>query len=241
MKAPLLVGKDLCFGHSGQAPLFSDLNISLDHGHLGLIGANGSGKTTLFHLLMGLLTPASGQVFLRGEAVVSRGQWQELRRLVGYLFQDADDQLFSPTVIEDVAFGLLNHGVGVTEAKARAMTTLSGLGLAGLAQRVTHQLSGGEKKLVSLATILVMEPLFLLLDEPTNNLDPATRHILVAILQGIDLPYLIISHDFDFLAATTEEIYRLDQGHLQRSATAQLHTHAHIHIHGDHPHAHNQP
>ncbi len=240
MSSPRIVLRDISFAFPGFPPLFQGLNLSLDKGRLGLVGPNGCGKTTLFQLIMGLCQPSSGQLFLQGHEVTTKKHWRNLRRQLGYLFQDADDQLFSPTVIEDVAFGPLNHGASVSDARMRAMTTLNGLGLDSLADRVTHQLSGGEKKLVSLATLLVMAPSFLLLDEPTNNLDPATRQTLVAILKAIDLPYMIISHDFDFLTEITEQLYSMDHGHLHQAETAQLHTHAHVHVHGDHPHEHGQ-
>ncbi|MEN8139634.1 MAG: ABC transporter ATP-binding protein [Thermodesulfobacteriota bacterium] len=238
MKDSIIELRDISYHHPGGEELLKGVNLQLGQGRVGLVGANGSGKTTLFNIVMGLSQPASGALLLDGARVESRDQWRQLRRHVGYLFQDADDQLFSPTVIEDVAFGPLNLGATPGEARQRAMTTLSGLGLDHLAHRVTHHLSGGEKKLVSLATILVMEPRLLLLDEPSNNLDPASRESLMAILKVIPLPYLLISHDFDFLQETCDIIYSLTGGGLEEGATAQLHSHAHIHLHGDRPHAH---
>jgi cobalt/nickel transport system ATP-binding protein len=116
--------------------------------------------------------------------------------------------------------------------------TLVDLELSGLADRVTHQLSGGEKKLVSLATILSMRPEAMLLDEPTNNLDTAIRARLIDILNSLDIAYMIISHDWDFLAATCKTLYALDQGHAIQSDTACLHIHRHAHTCGDHPHKH---
>jgi cobalt/nickel transport system ATP-binding protein len=228
----------ISFSHPGGGRLFDHLHLAIGAERVGFIGQNGSGKTTLFHIIMGLIKPDSGRVVLDDEVVADSKGWRQLRRQIGFLFQDADDQLFSPTVLEDVAFGPLNMGCDGPTAKSKAIATLNSLGLADFDNRITHKLSGGEKKLVALATILVMEPDILLLDEPTNNLDPATRERLVAILAKLNLPMVIISHDFDFLAKTTDVIYSLEHGHLHKSESIHLHTHPHAHVYGDHPHDH---
>ncbi len=237
--APLIELRDIVFAYPGtDRPLLDLVNFIPDQGKNGLIGANGSGKTTLFHIIMGLLQPRSGQVLFHGRPLVRDDDFRGLRREVGLLFQDADDQLFSPTVLEDVAFGPLNHGLSPAEARLRAEAALARLGLADFGGRLTHRLSGGEKKLVSLATILVMEPEMLLLDEPTNNLDSATRGRLIEILGSLDISSIIISHDWDFLAETTDEIYAMAHGRLTRSGKSCLHTHYHVHDHGALPHKH---
>ena len=203
-----------------------------------LLGPNGAGKTTFFHIIMGLIKPYEGEIEVFGQKIKKKKDFEMIRRKIGLLFQDADDQLFNPTVLEDVAFGPLNMGCSGQEAKVKALATLSSLGLADFENRVTHQLSGGEKKLVALATILVMEPDILLLDEPTNNLDPGTRERLVSILDNLNLPMVIISHDFDFLSKITDVIYSLEHGHLHKSESIHLHSHPHAHVYGDHPHDH---
>jgi cobalt/nickel transport system ATP-binding protein len=239
LSAPFLELRDIFFVYPGAAiPALDKLNFIPDKGKVGLIGSNGSGKTTLFHVIMGLLKPNGGQLFFKGTPMVTEKDFRELRREVGLLFQDADDQLFSPTVLEDVAFGPLNLGMSPAKAREAACLTLSKLGLSDLEERVTHHLSGGEKKLVSLATILVMEPKLLLLDEPTNNLDSVTRMRLIEILSRLELSCIIISHDWDFLAATTDEIYAMENGRLIRSGKSSLHNHFHVHLHGGHPHEH---
>ena len=238
--SPLIQLQQVSFSYPNtRKTILDQVDVSLDYGQrIGLIGPNGSGKTTLLHLIMGLYSPTSGKLLFKGKQLAEEKEFRELRRSVGMVFQDADDQLFSPTVIEDVAFDPLNLGANPEEALTISRKTLDELELTGLADRVTHQLSGGEKKLVSLATILSMKPEAMLLDEPTNNLDPGTRSRLIDILNGLDIPYMIISHDWDFLAETCQDLYALDQGRAVCSDTACLHVHRHAHLHGDHPHKH---
>ncbi len=225
--------------NQAKSPVLHNLSFATQDKRLGIIGPNGCGKTTLLHLMVGLLTPDKGEVLFHGKPVVTKDDLRALRKEVGFLFQNSDDQLFSPTVIEDVAFGPLNLGFSPDEAKDIALTTLACLGLAGFEDRITHRLSGGEKKLVALATILAMKPKMLLLDEPTNNLDPKTRSHLIEILQGLDLYQIIISHDWDFLSHTTSILYKIDHGHIHRCKEDHVHIHRHLHVAGDHPHQHD--
>ena len=168
-----------------SSPVLHNLSFAIQDKRIGIIGPNGCGKTTLLHLMVGLLKPDQGELLFNGKPVSTKEDLRALRKEVGFLFQSSDDQLFSPTVIEDVAFGPLNLGFSPKEAREIAVKTLEELGLAGFEDRITHRLSGGEKKLVALATILAMRPKILLLDEPTNNLDPKTRSHLIEILQGL--------------------------------------------------------
>jgi cobalt/nickel transport system ATP-binding protein len=238
---PLIQLCNISYRYAGaSAPVLHHLDLEVSDERIGLIGPNGSGKTTLFQIMVGLLAPESGQVFFAGQEMRCEKDFRVLRRQVGFLFQSADDQLFSPTVLEDVAFGPLNLGYAPEEAKAIALQTLQELGLTGFEDRITHRLSGGEKKLVSLATILSMRPRLLLLDEPTNNLDPATRNRLMEILQDLQQAQIIISHDWDFLARTTSHLYAIEHGHLHRCDHDHLHSHQHMHTYGDHPHQHNE-
>lgn len=240
MTTELLDLQNISFRYSGSTqPILDRFSMQVNCGHrLGLIGPNGCGKTTLFHIIMGLHKPDSGKIIFKGDEVTGKEDFKVLRKEIGLLFQDADDQLFSPTVLEDVAFGPLNLGESPAAAKAIALETLEGLGLSNFADRITHQLSGGEKKLVSLATILAMKPKALLLDEPTNNLDPETRHKLIHILRDLDLAYMIISHDWDFLADTCDDIYAMNNGKVKQCGKAHLHNHSHAHLHGEQPHKH---
>lgn len=205
---------------------------------IGLIGPNGCGKTTLLHIAMGLLQPHQGEVRLDGVELQKEKDFFELRRRVGFVFQHADDQLFCPTVLEDVAFGPLNLGLSAEAASRRALQTLERLGLSGYQERLTHRLSGGEKKLVSLATVLAMEPRVLVLDEPTSTLDPTTRERLIQVLGELNLPSVIVSHDWDFLARVVEEYWTIEQGLVHRCHDAVAHPHVHLHPAGDLDHSH---
>ncbi len=237
--SPIIELKNISYSYPGaKNPILHDLNLQIGEERIGLIGSNGCGKTTLFQIIIGLLQPESGELLFHGKKIHSNSDYRELRKNVGLLFQNSDDQLFSPTVLEDVAFGPLNLGYSSNDAMDIAMETLESLGLQGFEDRVTHMLSGGEKKLVALATILAMKPKLLLLDEPTNNLDPSTRDCLVEILQNLQQAHLIISHDWDFLAETTNRIVSIDHGHIHEYQKAHVHVHKHIHTYGDHPHEH---
>jgi cobalt/nickel transport system ATP-binding protein len=227
------------FRYPGGPPVLNQLDFQFNRGdRLGLIAPNGSGKTTFLHIIIGLLKPTSGQLEIFGKCVYEDKDFYEVRRRIGLLFQDADDQLFSPTVIEDVAFGPLNLGKSKNEAIDIARRTLSFLGLDGFEERITFKLSGGEKRLVSLATVLAMEPEILLLDEPINGLDIKTKAKLTEVLSDLDLSYILISHDFDFLAETADAIYTMQDGKILLDKELQIHEHVHAHEHGVYPHRH---
>ena len=230
---------DIVFGYPGADPVLNHLSFSLHrNGRIGLIAPNGSGKTTLFHIIMGLLKPLSGKIELFGQPASEEKDFVDVRRRIGLLFQDADDQLFSPTVLEDVAFGPLNLGNSRKDAMAIARNTLSFLGLADFEDRLTYRLSGGEKKLVSLATVLAMNPEVLLLDEPINALDVETKARTVEILNNLDTSCIIISHEIDFLSQTTDAIYTMKAGRILLDDRMEVHAHKHAHPHGTLPHEH---
>ncbi|MBW1981701.1 MAG: ABC transporter ATP-binding protein [Deltaproteobacteria bacterium] len=214
--------KEVSFGYPGNpedAPVLQQVNLELERGQrVGLVGANGSGKTTLFHLIMGLLKPSKGEVEIFGRKRVEEKDFRGVRSRIGLLFQDPDDQLFCPTVAEDVAFGPLNLGKTQEEALAIVKQVLAELGLQGFEQRLTYKLSGGEKQLVALATVLAMQPEVLILDEPSTGLDEHTVDRLVHILENSQLTYLVASHNRDFLARTTDVIYRLAEGRIYKTA-----------------------
>jgi cobalt/nickel transport system ATP-binding protein len=161
-----------------------------------VVGPNGAGKSTLLHILAALATPTSGTVQIMGQAA-TKGNAAQLRRHVGILFQDPDDQLFMPTVREDVAFGPMNSGWSREVVEERVQEAMAQVGIEGLASRAPHHLSLGEKKRVALAGLLAMRPDILLLDEPTANLDPQGRRDLIEILNGRTETIVIATHDLE--------------------------------------------
>lgn len=237
--SPIIELNNVTYAFPGAEPVLQKLNFSLVPGQrIGMIAPNGSGKTTLFHLMMGLIKPDSGTVRFEGKSVSEEKDFIEVRRRIGLLFQDADDQLFSPTVMEDVAFGPLNLGKTKEEAIDISKKTLSFLGLEGFENRITFKLSGGEKRLVALATVLSMEPEALLLDEPTSGLDDATKERLIAILKRLNVTYMIVSHEFDFVSEVTDAIYTIREGQVLLDSEKYLHRHLHSHPYGTQNHQH---
>ncbi len=238
--SPIINIEGISFAYPGGPPIIDNLDLKFFRGdRVGLVGYNGSGKTTLFHIIMGLLKPSSGKIELFGKPVSEEKDFLCVRQHIGLLFQDADDQLFSPTVLEDVAFGPLNLGKSKEEAIEVSRKTLEFLGLDGFEEKITFKLSGGEKRLVSLATVLAMKPEVLLLDEPTNSLDEKTKDILAKVLLSMDISYILISHDPDFLFKTTNKIYTMDKGKILSGNDTDFHHHAHSHKLGKLPHYHN--
>ena len=239
---PIFSLKGISFGYGrieSMRPVLLDVDFSLHPGQrIGLYGPNGSGKTTLFRCITGLARPQSGQVLFHGTPVKDENDFHDLRCKVGFVLQHAEDQLFFPTVLEDVAFGPLNLGLAPDEARDRAVETLRGLGLAGFEDRLTHRLSGGEKKLVSLAAVMAMQPEALLLDEPTNGLDNDARQRIIDILCSLDTARITISHDWDFLAQTSTQYLTIAHNHLHSCAPSFAHAHMHAHPLGNEPHEH---
>lgn len=190
-----------------EQQVLQDFSIHINDGEsVGLTGAIGSGKTTIFHLALGIIKPSSGNISFNGSPVISDDDIFNMRKEAGLLFQNADDQLFCPTVLEDVAFGPLNLGQTKEEAIKTSSDTLELLGLKGFEDKITHKLSGGEKKLVALATILSMKPKLIFLDEPVNNLDSKTYERIIKVLQELNISKFIISHNHEFLKKVTERI-----------------------------------
>lgn len=239
-ETPIFALENVSFAYPSGREVLHDVSLSFAPGlKIGLYGTNGSGKTTLFHVITGLLAPRQGRVLFHGRPVRGEKEFRALRREVGMVLQNAEDQLFNPTVLDDVAFGPLNLGMSADEARERSLETLRDLGLGGFEHRLTHRLSGGEKKLVSLATILSMRPRVLLLDEPTNGLDPQTRARIIDILDSLPTARIIISHDWDFLAQTTTQFMTIKDGRLVTGAPHLPHRHVHAHPLGDEPHHHH--
>ena len=214
---------DLHYAPEPERPVLSGVNFELHAGErVALTGASGAGKTTLLHLMEGLLRPGQGEIWAFGKIRQRDADFREVRTRAGLLFQDSDDQLFCPTVLEDVSFGPLNLGKNAVQAQAIAEHTLHQLGLAGFEQRITYRLSGGEKRLVALATILAMQPEILLLDEPGTGLDADLQQRLQRILRNLPQTMMIISHDTAFLDQLCTRSVRLREGVLATSTNTGI-------------------
>lgn len=217
-REPLIKFIDLSFAYPTRDYVFKKLNFNFYKGErVGLSGPNGSGKTTLFQLIMGLLKPNGGKVEILGKERRTEDDFIEVREKIGLLFQDPDDQLFSPTVAEDIAFGPLNLRKSPQDTEKILKDTLEIFSLSGFEDRITYNLSYGEKRLVSMATVWAMQQKILLLDEPVVWLDEKTIAKMIRILNNNPyLSYIIISHDEKFLKETTNCIYLLDNGKINK-------------------------
>ncbi|MBI9092523.1 MAG: ABC transporter ATP-binding protein [Desulfobacterium sp.] len=240
MTNPIIKLENISFAYPGATEKILDsLSLEVYHGdRIGMMAPNGSGKTTLFHTIMGLCRPDSGTIEIFGSPVSTEQEFQAVRSRIGLMFQDADDQLFCPTVVDDVAFGPLNLGLSADEARDRAREVLATLGIADLENAITHRLSGGQKRLVALASVLAMEPSVLLLDEPTAGLDNGVKEKLVKILNHLDISYVVISHEFNFLTAITDRVFSMESGKILSDDEVRIHQHEHMHKLGNHPHKH---
>ena len=192
-----------------------DIAFSIHTGEkIALDAPNGSGKTSLLRALTGLTPLTEGCVLFHEREMRSEKDFSSLRRSVGYVIQEAADQIFFPRVLEDILFGPLNLGLSPDDAEKRARGVLATLGIEALANRATHHLSGGELRLVALAGILVMEPEVLLLDEPTNALDAASTARLTGILRKLGTAQLTVSHDSNFLGQVADSFYTIADGRI---------------------------
>ena len=209
MSPPILTVQGLSYSYPDRPGVLHGVTLRLDTSQrVGLVGPNGAGKTTLFLLISGVLRPRNGGIELAGRAVEA-GRFNPD---VAYLFQSPEDQLFCATVFDDVAFGPLNMGLADEEVQRRVSDALQRVDCQALSDRSPHHLSGGEKRLVALASILAMEPQVLLLDEPTANLDSASRRNVINVLQGAQEALFVASHDLEFLLETCAEVILLDGG-----------------------------
>jgi cobalt/nickel transport system ATP-binding protein len=188
----------LAFAYPDGTPALVGVDLSIERGErVALLGPNGAGKTTLVLHLNAIHAAQHGEVFVGG-LPASKEHLKEIRRRVGIVFQDPDDQLFMPSVRQDVAFGPANLGVRGAELDARVVAALEAVGMAEFADRPPHHLSFGQRRRVAVATVLAMEPEILVLDEPSSNLDPAGRRELADILRSLDITMLMVTHDLPY-------------------------------------------
>jgi cobalt/nickel transport system ATP-binding protein len=215
------------YAESNEAPALSDITFSIGEGEkVALLGANGAGKSTLLLTLLGILDAGSGKIEVDG-VILEKKSLPLIRRKLGLLFQDPDDQLFMPTVYDDVIFGPQNYAEngGANEAEAQkidedADKILEKLEILHLKYRMSHKLSGGEKRLAALASILVMEPRLLLMDEPSAFLDPRARRRLISIIKTLPNACLIATHDLDLALCLCERCLLLHKGCLSADSAA---------------------
>ena len=214
MSHHIVEAKNLYCRYPDGHQALEDVSFRIEHGEaVAVIGANGAGKSTLMHHLNGTLVPTSGSVRV-GDVPVLPSTLRDVRRTVGMVFQDADDQLFMPTVGEDVAFGPANMGLPPEDVERRVHEALETVGALHLRDRPPYRLSGGEKRMASIATVLAMQPDILVMDEPTNHLDAHARRNCIALLQSFKHARIIVSHDLDMVMDVCNRIIVLNQGRL---------------------------
>ena len=221
MTTPAIELRALAHTYADGTPALCGVELRIAPGEaVALVGANGAGKSTLLLHLNGRLLPGSGSVRVEG-TLVERSTLAAVRRRVGYVFQDADDQLFMPTVHDDVAFGPLNQGLPAAEVQARVQAALSAVGALHLAARAPYRLSGGEKRAVAIAGVLAMEPAILVLDEPTSGLDAAGRRRLIELLRSLEPTRVIATHDLDLVLELCPRVVVLHEGRVQADGPPQ--------------------
>jgi cobalt/nickel transport system ATP-binding protein len=192
-----------------------DVSFRITHGEsVAVIGANGAGKSTLLLHLNGYLNPSAGEIRI-GDFPLNKGTLPQIRRTVGMVFQDPDDQLFMPTVYDDVAFGPLNLGLSGQDLEKCVTVALERVGAGHLAKKAPYHLSGGEKKRVAIATVLSMSPDILVMDEPTNGLDPYARRQLIGLLREFQHTRIFTSHDLDMVLELCERTIVLKDGEVR--------------------------
>lgn len=201
------------FAYPGEKPVLRELSFSISEGErVGLIGANGAGKSTVMKAALGLIN-CDGHISIDG-IEMCRKNLSEIRRRVGYVLQDSDDQMFMPTVFEDMIFGPMNYGMSREEAERNVDEILDELELGYIKHRPNHKISGGEKRMAAIATILAMKPEYMLMDEPSTALDPQNRRKLINTLNKLPVTKIIASHDLDMVLETCDRVILLHHGAL---------------------------
>ena len=209
----LITIEKLSFSYPDGQQALKDINLSIHKGEsVALIGPNGAGKSTLIMHFNGILQ-SDGRVKLLGKPIAN-GNLKWARSKVGLVFQTPDDQLFSPTVFDDVAFGPINMGYTKEEVQRAVTQALDAVGMAGFEKRSSHHLSVGEKRRIAIATVLSMSPEILVIDEPTSNLDPRGKWALVEVLKKLPVTKVIVSHDLEMVRALCRRVVVIDAGRI---------------------------
>ena len=222
--------ENVTYAYERGKTVLSEVSFEIGEGEtVGLIGANGAGKSTVMKLLLGLAGPGAGKesgsqtegrILVDGLEVLP-GNLAEIRRKLGFVLQNSDNQMFMPTVIEDMLFGLFNYGMSRQEALQRADSVLKELGQEKLRNLYNHKISGGEKRMAAVATVLAMDPEVLLMDEPTSALDPYNRRIIINTIRSLPRTKIITSHDLDMIYDTCSRVILLSQGTVAADGPAE--------------------
>ena len=222
--------ENVTYAYEKGKPVISEVSFEIRKGeNVGLIGANGAGKSTVMKLLLGLAGPGAGaaagsqtqgRILVDGLEVTPRSLAQ-VRRKLGFVLQNSDNQMFMPTVLEDMLFGLLNYGMSRQEALQRVDRVLKELGQEKLRDLYNHKISGGEKRMAAVATVLAMDPEVLLMDEPTSALDPYNRRIIINTIRKLPCTKIITSHDLDMIYDTCSRVILLSNGAVAADGPAE--------------------
>jgi cobalt/nickel transport system ATP-binding protein len=217
--------KDITYKYPDGTKALENVNFNVDEGKIvALLGPNGAGKSTLFLHFNGILRPSSGSVDIDGVTVnYDKKDLMRIRQKVGIVFQNPDDQLFAPTVLEDVAFGPMNMGLSKEEVEKRVKEALSRVGMEGFEKKPPHHLSGGQKKRVAIAGILAMKPKIMVLDEPTSGLDPKGASQILRLLYKLNtegITIVISTHDVDLVPLYASKVYVISEGKIIKEGTA---------------------
>jgi cobalt/nickel transport system ATP-binding protein len=217
--------KDITYEYPDGTKALDKVNFKVDDGKIvALLGPNGAGKSTLFLHFNGILSPSTGSVIIDGVTVkYNKKDLMQVRQKVGIVFQNPDDQLFAPTVLEDVAFGPMNMGLPKEEVEDRVKEALSRVGMEGFENKPPHHLSGGQKKRVAIAGILAMKPKIMVLDEPTSGLDPKGASQILRLLYKLNnegITIVISTHDVDLVPLYASKVYIISEGNIIKEGTA---------------------
>jgi cobalt/nickel transport system ATP-binding protein len=212
--------ENVSFAYEQGSPVIENLSFTIGDGEsVGLIGANGAGKSTIMKLLLGLVT-GEGRIAVDG-IDVSRENLGKIRQKLGFVLQNSDNQMFMPTVFEDMMFAPLNYMVSREDAEKRVDEVLERLDLQYLKHKYNHKISGGEKRMAAIATILAMEPEAVLMDEPTSALDPYNRRIVINTIRGMEQTKIITSHDLDMIMDTCDRVILISKGRIVADGSAE--------------------
>lgn len=212
--------KDVSFAYEKGKNVLNSINFNVEKGEkVGLIGSNGAGKSTLMKASLGLVE-TQGEIII-GELSVEKKNLPKIRKILGYVLQESDNQMFMPTVLEDMEFGLLNMKMTKAEAYERCLEVLKELELEYLSDKYNHKISGGEKRMAAIATILAMKPEILLMDEPTSSLDPKNRRRIINTVKSLSHTMIIATHDLDMVLETCDRVLLLNEGRIVEDGDAK--------------------